>query len=62
MSGEAATGASVHALSKEEWANTGNAIEGPVIASAIITSKWDQAEEVEEEEEIVEDEASDDAF
>jgi len=61
MSGEAATGASVHALSKEEWANTGNAIEGPVI-SAIIISKWDKTEEDEEEEEIVEDEASDDAF
>ena len=60
MSGETATAVSVHSLSAEQWANINNAIEGPMIAGATYTNKWD--EEVEEVEEVVEDEASDDAF
>jgi len=57
MSGEDATGVSVHSLSVEQWANTGNAIEGPVIAGATITDKWSQPAEEDYEEEIVVDEA-----
>jgi len=56
MSGESASAVSVHSLSAEQWANINNAIEGPVIAGATYTNKWDEVEEV------VVDEDEDDAF